>query len=114
MQPTEHTLDGQFGRTSQEPCPPTMDEILEQSSVKWLKQGRVSKSTLCWTRSTLESPNVDVEFSLRLASLLQPPSDVPTRYYLSAKACEGILRRADRRGKILPMKLQQALKNIPI
>jgi hypothetical protein len=36
--------------------------------------------------------------------------DVPQRYYLSAKACRGILRRADNRGKTLPPKLLQALE----
>ena len=112
MQPMELFPDGQSGRTSQERCRPTMDEILQQSSTKWLKQGRVSKSTLSWTRNTLESPNVDVEFSLHLASILQPPSDVPTRYYLSAKACQGILRRANRRGKVLPPRLQKALEQV--
>lgn len=32
------------------------------------------------------------------------------KYYLSAKACAGILNRADRRGKILPPKLREALE----
>jgi hypothetical protein len=41
--------------------------------------------------------------------ILQPAKDVPTRYYLSSKAAEGILRRAERRGKILPDLLRQAL-----
>ncbi|NDD03621.1 MAG: hypothetical protein EB078_01835 [Proteobacteria bacterium] len=36
--------------------------------------------------------------------------DVPQRYYLSAKACSGILRRAERRGKELPAQLRQALQ----
>jgi hypothetical protein len=112
MQPTEHTLDGQFGRMSQELCPQTMDEISEQSSMKWLKQGRISKNTLCWTRNILESPNDDVGFSLPLALILQQPNDVPTRYYLSAKACEGILRRANRRSKVLPARLQKALEQV--
>ena len=31
------------------------------------------------------------------------------KYYLSARACEGILRRADKRGKELPEVLKQAL-----
>lgn len=36
--------------------------------------------------------------------------DAPERYYLSAKACEGILRRAERRGKALPKMLREALE----
>jgi len=34
---------------------------------------------------------------------------VPQRYYLSAKACAGILRRADKRRKDLPRLLRHAL-----
>jgi hypothetical protein len=34
---------------------------------------------------------------------------VPPRYWLSARAAAGILRRAERRGKELPLALQQAL-----
>ncbi len=35
---------------------------------------------------------------------------VPSKYYLSRKACLGILRRAKERGKPLPPQLEQALK----
>jgi hypothetical protein len=35
--------------------------------------------------------------------------DVPQRYFLSAKACAGILRRAEKRGKQLPEQLHAAL-----
>ena len=35
---------------------------------------------------------------------------VPTKYYLSRKACRGILRRAKERGKPLPVKLEVALR----
>jgi hypothetical protein len=56
-----------------------------------------------------ESPNVDVEFLSSLSLILQPPQDVPKRYYLSPKAAEGILRRAERRGKTLPDMLRRAL-----
>jgi hypothetical protein len=36
--------------------------------------------------------------------------DVPRQYYLSAKACRGILRRAGARGKELPPQLARALQ----
>lgn len=45
-----------------------------------------------------------------LSSILQ--ADVPKRFYLSARACEGILRRAERRGKVLPVILEKALKQM--
>jgi hypothetical protein len=35
--------------------------------------------------------------------------DVPQRFFLSATACKGILRRAEKRGKQLPQQLAQAL-----
>ena len=35
---------------------------------------------------------------------------VPEKYYLSPKACQGILRRASSRGKTLPTVLQKALE----
>ena len=38
--------------------------------------------------------------------------DVPRRYYLSAKACRGILRRAEKRGKDLPAALHEALRSV--
>lgn len=37
-------------------------------------------------------------------------ADAPEKYYLSAKACAGILRRAERRGKTLPKMLREALE----
>jgi hypothetical protein len=35
--------------------------------------------------------------------------DVPRRFFLTAKACQGILRRAEKRGKLLPPALYSAL-----
>jgi hypothetical protein len=35
--------------------------------------------------------------------------DVPQKYFLSPKACAGILRRADKRGRVLPGALSRAL-----
>jgi hypothetical protein len=36
--------------------------------------------------------------------------DVPQRYFLSATACKGILRRAEKRGKELPEQLMRVLE----
>ena len=38
--------------------------------------------------------------------------DVPQRYYLTARACAGILRRAEKRGKTLPPQLARALQAV--
>ena len=53
-----------------------------------------------------ESPNVAVESSL--SQILE--GSVPDKYFLSATACAGILRRAERRGKKLPDMLRVALE----
>ena len=56
--------------------------------------------------NTSECPKGAVDASLSQILL----DTVPSRYYLSRKACLGILRRAKERGKPLPPQLEQALK----
>ncbi len=58
------------------------------------------------TLNTSECPKDAVESSL--SAILQ--EDVPSKYYLTRKACLGILRRAAERGKDLPAQLGLALK----
>ena len=58
------------------------------------------------TLNTGVSPRGAKESSL--SQILQ--ADPPLKYYLSPKACLGILRRAFERGKELPKKLERALK----
>jgi len=38
--------------------------------------------------------------------------DLPQRFFLSATACQGILRRAEKRGKVLPPMLEKALQAV--
>lgn len=59
----------------------------------------------CWTLSFSESRKGAVVSSLR--QVLQ--SNVPPKYYLSARAATGILRRAGKRGQKLPARLAEAL-----
>ena len=59
----------------------------------------------CMTRNTGESPNAAAVS--RLSQILEvTPQE---KYSLSAKACQGILRRAERRGKDLPEMLKTVL-----
>ncbi len=58
------------------------------------------------TLNTSECPSDVVESSLSQILL----DSVPSKYYLSEKSCRGILKRADKRGKKLPEKLELALK----
>lgn len=37
---------------------------------------------------------------------------IPRRYFLTPKACAGILRRAETRGKVLPERLARALQRV--
>ena len=59
-----------------------------------------------WTPSTGECPR-DAAAST-LWQILE--ADVPRRYYLTTKACQGILRRIQRRGKLPPPLLMAALE----
>ena len=45
-----------------------------------------------------------------LWQILQRPQDVQEKYDLSPRACQGILRRAKERGKVLPEKLRIVLE----
>ncbi len=47
-----------------------------------------------------------------LSSLLEPAALIPPKYWLSPKACAGILRRASARGKQLPPVLEAALQAV--
>ena len=116
------------GRTSPERSAPTTEKTLPQSSKKRSKsQSRKPplflylkrdgpQAAASWvtdgallgeysTHSFGESPSVAAES--RLSQILE---DNPhPKYYLSAKACQGILNRAARRGKDLPGALKAAL-----
>lgn len=82
---------------------------LQKESGRWLTAGWGTAGlspTEFSTQSFGESPSVAVES--RLSQILE---DTPhPKYYLSAKACAGILRRAERRGKKLPPELEKALR----
>lgn len=60
------------------------------------------------TLNTGEFPSVAVASTL--SSILE--DSVPEKYCLSAKACKGILDRAERRGKELPQVLREVLGRV--
>ena len=74
----------------------------------WQNCKSVKSHGECLTLNIGESPNVAVESFL--SRILQPMTDVPQKYYLSPKACQGILRRSQERGKELPEELRIALE----
>ena len=81
---------------------------MEPFSEGWGNSG-MGGPTESWTLSTSEWPNDAVVCSL---SDTLETGDVPQRFYLSPRACAGILRRAEKRGKNLPPHLQRALKAV--
>lgn len=84
----------------------TTDETLRKcSAFSWSNAGMGFRG-VCSTASISESPNVAVE--CLLSDVLE--SHVPPRFFLSARAAAGILRRAAKRGRTLPSRLQQALE----
>jgi hypothetical protein len=101
----EFGRNGLSGKMSQGFCLVTEGGILAPSSGRWLSSG-MGSPTAFLTRNISESPSVAAVFSL---SQTLEIGDVPRRFYLSPKACAGILRRAERRGKALPPALAEAL-----
>lgn len=119
-----------FGRMFPEPFHPTVEKISGASlknSQKSAKRGGIQYLDLraengnpperswatgsalrggCLTLSIGVSPSAAVESTLW--QILE--EDAPERYYLSAKACAGVLRRVERRGKTLPKMLREALE----
>jgi len=100
-------LGGLCWRMSLGSSVPTAALTLEGFSMKWSNSGMAFRGEL-WTLDTLESPSDGVECSL--SQVLNPTA--PQRFSLSAKAASGILRRAGRRGKVLPPSLQTALESL--
>lgn len=63
----------------------------------------------CLTLNSLALHSADDAYSVcSLAQILEP--DVAQKYFLSPRACRGILRRAEKRGRNLPPMLRQALE----
>ncbi len=97
---------GFFGKTSPVCCRRTEDGTLVPSSEGWQNSGMGSLTEF----STLSISDWPSDGSVCSLSDVLETGDVPQRYYLSPRACAGILRRAERRGKELPHHLEQALR----
>lgn len=107
--------NGWYGRTSPASCLSTPDMRLEPLSKGWKNSG-IMRPGECLTLSTCEwtawdAPSLSDEGVCSLSDILVI-GDVPQRYYLTPKACRGILRRAEKRGKDLPENLRKALEMV--
>ena len=112
MQQPELPLDGSSSKTFEGSSPSTTEQDSKPSYTTWPTSGRYTPNGPCWTLNTSGCPNDANESSPSLASILQPPNEVPARYYLSAKSAQGILNRSVKRGRPLPPLLQQALQTV--
>ena len=107
---TRETTSGPYSKKQSESRNRTRPTFhcLQRESGRWLTAGTGMDGpspTEFSTRSFGEFPSAAVES--RLSQILE---DTPhPKYSLSAKACAGILRRAERRGKKLPPELEAAL-----
>ena len=99
---------GWYGRTSPAFCRQTGGGISPPSSTGWQNSG-MGSHTAFLTLNTSESRSGAAASSL---SAILEAGNVPQRYYLSAKACNGILQRAELRKKTLPPLLKAALVRI--
>ena len=99
---------GWLGRTSPASCRLTEDGRLEPSSECWSNAGMGSPTEFL-TLNISEYPSDGVASSL---SDILETGELPRRYYLTATACRGILRRAEKRGKELPEALKLALMGV--
>ena len=97
---------GWSGRTSPASCHREADGTLAPFSEGWSNSGMGSPTEFL-TLSSLEWPSDAAVCSL--SDTLETGA-VPPRFFLSATACRGILRRAGRRGKTLPQPLAHALQ----
>jgi hypothetical protein len=94
--------------------PPTEAGAAPASSEKRLEDtGSLGE---CWTLNmsewtALDGLSLNDDGVCSLSDVLET-GDVPQRYYLSPRACAGILRRAENRGKSLPDLLRRALKAV--
>ena len=123
----ENIQDLSSGKMSQEHSPQTREKISKQSSKRSVK----SKTNKCQYLNLVNGKMQDASWETvtqshgdssmlsigaypregRESTLSQILMEgVPEKYYLSQKACLGILRRASSRGKELPAVLQKALE----
>jgi len=99
--------DGLSLRMSPACYPATEDEIFPSSFEGWSNSGMACAGGYL-THSMPEWHSGAAVCSL--SAVLE--TDVPRKYYLSAKAARGILRRAEKRGKELPETLRLALLQV--
>ena len=113
--PSQKTSPDSSAATTEPTLRQWLEKWLEPSSLyqkqngktpEWLLDPEDSSVGQFWMRNGSEFRRGAVASSL---SEILETGEVDRRYFLSAKACKGILRRAEKRGKALPPSLRDAL-----
>lgn len=89
-------------------CPPTRARTWDECSKSWSASGTAWPGGWLTHKGSALPSDGDVSC---LSDVLET-GPVPAKYYLSAKAAAGILRRAERRGRKLPPPLLAALRTV--
>lgn len=105
---TQFDQDGSSLKMSPDYCRQTKEGILLPSSHSWGNAGMGSHTG--FLTLNISECHKDAE-DCSLSDILEKIGGVPHRYYLSERACQGILRRHNERGhKQMPKILKEALK----
>ena len=99
---------GSFGKMCQGYSAATEDGTLVPSSGRWSSAGMGSPTAFSMLNISESHNGGDASF---LSDILET-GVLPRRYYLSERACSGILKRARKRGKKLPPMLETALRSV--
>lgn len=100
-------LIGSFVRTCQDCFPRMKVKTFSSSSKRFPNSGMAWRGEY-WIANISESPNA--ADGCLLLDVLE--SHAPQRFFLSPRACQGVLRRAKKRGRELPTRLQAALEAV--
>src|SRR3972149_4154687 len=79
-----------------------------RSRLHWMGSGILERGQLLMLDTSEWPSDADAFSECSLALILEP--DAPQKYSLSPRACRGILRRAEKRGRALPERLEAALR----
>lgn len=89
---------------------PTAD-VARPPKGKWSSAGAVLGDSYSFAWRIVDAQYFGVpQRRRRIYAVLDLAGQCPPRYYLSARACQGIINRAERRGKELPPLLKRALE----
>ena len=89
-------------------CPSTAEGIGLPCSGRWGTWGMGSPTAF----STLSGSECPKDAAVCSLSDVLETGELPQKYFLSPKACRGILRRAEKRGRELPPALRAALQTV--